>query len=309
MANSVTPSWVPCLMVYKCLFVASNCSTTSEVVIKLCKEISPEMGLFPVSGPIAQGNPEGIGIHGEVKTHPVWLSLCCCMLKSQLLYITCWHSHQWTWKWANLFSVVLHLEHQGCNKWEVAIEPRCPGVNWWICQIPAIWLGPRWRGRRQGCRVQCIGPDFCLGLPTPEVLLPLHALHVSGYHSPWGRWPVMSRDLHAWIQNMDWGFQHELVHPRQWRWGWRSPLSWQLRDQRVLFPIPFQFQNMSVWLFGTHYLPTLSLCSCSQAIATACLPFNQGVFTGQHARQVVPPMPQVPISKLPIWWASSLSGP
>ena len=71
--------------------------------------------------------------------------------------------------------VVLCLEHWGCDKWNIAIDPDVleltdKSVKYW----PFSWgLGGEGEGRGVGSNA---GPSFHLGLPTPEVLLPLHAL-------------------------------------------------------------------------------------------------------------------------------------
>ena len=56
------------------------------------------------------------------KDSSVWLSLCCCTLKHQLLYITSTFSSV-DLKIGKSTFMVLHLEHQGCDKQEVAIDP------------------------------------------------------------------------------------------------------------------------------------------------------------------------------------------
>ena len=79
------------------------------------------MGPFPGSGLIPQGNPEGIGMWGS-KDSSIWLSLCCCMSKCQLLYVTSAFSSV-DLKMGKSIFVALCLEHWGCDEQEVATDP------------------------------------------------------------------------------------------------------------------------------------------------------------------------------------------
>ena len=69
MANSVTPSQVPCLMVYKPLIHGIPFFYHSEAVIKFGQEIIQQMAPFLGYRPIPQGNLSGISTHGAAGTH------------------------------------------------------------------------------------------------------------------------------------------------------------------------------------------------------------------------------------------------
>ena len=77
--------------------------------------------------------------------------------------------------------IVLCLEYWGHNDWEVAIDPDVLELTDESIEYPPFSRGLGREGEDGGVRSNA-GPDFHLGLPTPEVPLPLCAPHLQ---LPW----------------------------------------------------------------------------------------------------------------------------
>ena len=104
--------------------------------------------------------------------------------------------------------------------------------------------------------------------------------HISGFPSPWWRWPVMSMDLCIWIPNTEQGFQQSA--PPQTSMGMEIWSILTIGGPTGSSPYSIPILKCTSWPFGTHYLHPcfmLSLLGCSYCWPT----LDQWVFTGQHA--------------------------
>ena len=200
--------------------------------------------------------------------------------------------------------VVLLLEHQSCDEWEVSADPDAPELtNKFIEYLPfgGILSG---EGEDRGVGPN-MGPDFHLGFPTPGFLLPLCAPCLQ---FPWPLVEVTSDEngplcsdpkhgvgLLANCSSPDKYGDGNLLCPD----GWGANGVWS-QSQSNSGMCLHDLSECITW--------ALSLCSHSWAVATACLPSTRGhslnnMLAG-HPTHVTGP-----VSTFPIWWASSFSGP